>query len=368
MAPVPRSQHNALSWRCNATTNTNRNTRTERFRVREFRSARWHTHARETEEKARDEAAEKEQGQGLAFPLSAPLAFGSLSLLTFPGETIPCESPPRNLRANERESFRVRQFAPVVAEGLFVKISEQVERLHADIGAVKLAFYQTPEIFHRVRVDVAARVLYGVIHNGMAVVTRKPVVRLQRITEQRRTRLDVLAYLLVEFMLAPRRDGKRANVTAPLHHTQGDGLIRSTRASDNALTFRVMHVARLSTNERFIDFDFTGQLRSGFVLHRFPNPVKHEPRSLLSQAEITGDFTTTHAIATVGHKPHRREPLIKRDRRFVQNRADLHGELLPALSRLALPDSARFKEHWFLGPAVGTLHSIRPPLGREVVQ
>ena len=169
-------------WRQNATANTNRDTRAERLRVRELRPARGHSHARETEEKSCVETAEKEQGQGLAFSLSAPLAFGFLSLFTFPGKPIPRQPTTRNLRAHESESLRVRQLAPVITERLFVKVTEQVKRFHADIGSVQLAFYQTPEVLHRVRVDVPARVLYGVIHNGMAVVRRKSIVRLQRVT------------------------------------------------------------------------------------------------------------------------------------------------------------------------------------------
>src|SRR5437870_1397517 len=111
-------------WRQNATANTDRDTGAERYRIRELRQARGHSHACEAEEKSACEAAEKEQVQGLAFLLSAPLAFGSLSLLIFAGKTIPRQSTARNLGAHKCEALSIRKFAPVVTEGLFVQVAE----------------------------------------------------------------------------------------------------------------------------------------------------------------------------------------------------------------------------------------------------
>ena len=150
-------------WRCNATANTNRNTRTKGFGVRELRPLGRNSNASETEKKGIAEVAEKEQGQGLAFSLSAPLAFRSLSLRALPCKPIPRQAASGNLRADVREKLCIAQLATVVAEGLFIQVTEQVEQLHADIGSVQLALYQAPEVFHRVRVNIAANVLYGVI-------------------------------------------------------------------------------------------------------------------------------------------------------------------------------------------------------------
>src|SRR5665213_80881 len=118
----------------NATANTNRDTQSQGNRVRELRPLGRNLDAREAEEKGRAEVAEKEQGQGLAFSLSAPLAFRSLSLFALPGKSIPSQAASGNLRTDVRKAFRSAQLPTVVAEGLFIQITKQVERLHADIG------------------------------------------------------------------------------------------------------------------------------------------------------------------------------------------------------------------------------------------
>src|ERR1700680_1265276 len=101
-----------IKWRKSAAANADRNTRAERLRVRELRPVCWHPDASETEEtQASKETAEAEQGQGLAFSLSAPLAFRSVSLLAFPGEPIPRQATASDLRAHDTEPLCVRQFA-----------------------------------------------------------------------------------------------------------------------------------------------------------------------------------------------------------------------------------------------------------------
>ena len=46
------------------------------------------------------------------------------------------------------------QFAEVVAENLFVKVSEQMEWLNANVGALQLALEKTPEVFESVCVNL----------------------------------------------------------------------------------------------------------------------------------------------------------------------------------------------------------------------
>jgi hypothetical protein len=358
----------AVQWRQNATANTNRDTRAQGNGVRELRPLSRNTDASESRQKEgrKEAAAEAEQGQGLAFSLSAPLAFRSLSLLAFPGQSIPREATASNLRTDVREAFRVSQFTVVVPERLFVQVAEQMERLHADVRAVQLPFYQTPEIFHRVRVDVSTCVLYGVIHNGVLVVASQSIVGFQRVTEERRASLYVLTNLAMEFMLPPVRNGKGADVSAALYHSKGDSFVFPARTGDYLRSALRVHIAGLATDERFVNLDFTLQLGCGFVLHGFTNPMEHEPRRLLSQSEITGDLATANTIPAVGNQPHGGKPLVETDGRFIQYRSNLNGELFPARGRFALPDTAGLEEHRFLGPAVGALRSVRPTLRREV--
>src|ERR1035437_727566 len=302
---------NMFEWRQNATAYQDQRSKPVRDGVRELRPACWHPDARDAEEeKGCGEVAEKEQSQGLAFSLSAPLAFGSLPLLALPGKPIPCKATASNLRADNSEPFCVGKFAPIVAEGLFVQIPEQMERFHADVCPVQLPFDQTPEIFHRVRVDVPTGVLYGVIYNVMPIARAQSVIGSQRITEESGTCRNILADLPMEFMFPSVRHGERADVSTTLHHSEGDGFVFTTCTGDDAVTLRAVHVAGFPTDEGFVYFDFTRPLGSGFVLHGFTNPMQHAPGCFLSQAKVTGDLATADTVPAVSHQPHRSKPFI----------------------------------------------------------
>ena len=146
---------NKLEWR-QVRPRTNPDTRTQRNGVRELRPACWHSHASKPEKKKPASKAEEEQAKGLAFSLSAPLAFRSLPLLALSGELVPSQTASSNLGAHNGEPIRISQLAPVVAKRLFVQIAKQVKRFHADVRAVQLTFHQTPEVLHRIRVNIAA--------------------------------------------------------------------------------------------------------------------------------------------------------------------------------------------------------------------
>ena len=359
---------NSLQWRRSETANTDRDTGAEGLRVRELRQAGWHTHANQTKEEKTAGKAEAEQAKRLAFSLSASLAFRSLPLLAFPGESLPGETTARDLRAHDSEALGVRELAPVVSERLFIEVAEQVERFNADVCAMQLPLHKTPEILHRIRVDIASNVFDCVVYDLMPVVFGEAVIRLQSVSKQCRTCRNVLPDVGVKFMLATCRNGKRADVTAALHHAESDSLVRTPGASNDTLTLCMMHIPSFPADERFVNFNFTGQLGSSLVLHRLTNPMEHEPCGLLSNSKIAGDFTTANAIPAVGNQPHGCKPLIQTNRRFVKHGADLDGELFTARRSFALPDSARPEEHRFLGSAVRTLHAVRPSLGREVLQ
>lgn len=53
--------------------------------------------------------------------------------------------------------------AIVEAERLFVNVTEQVERLHADISSIESALEQAPKILHAVGVNLALNVFDGMI-------------------------------------------------------------------------------------------------------------------------------------------------------------------------------------------------------------
>jgi len=59
----------------------------------------------------------------------------------------------------------VSQFPKVVPEHLFIQISEQVERLHADVCTLELMLEQTPEVFESVCVNPSINVPLRMIDN-----------------------------------------------------------------------------------------------------------------------------------------------------------------------------------------------------------
>jgi hypothetical protein len=360
------------SWRQrqNATTITGTDPRTERFRVRELRQARWHSDAREAQEESNEnkETAEAEQAKSLAFWLSASLAFRSLFLLALPGQAIPRETTASDLSAHDSETLCVRELSSVVAKGLLVQVSEQVVGLNADVGAVELPLHETPEIFHRVRVDVAVHVFDSVVDDGVLVLRLQAVVGFQFVAEDCGASFDALTNNRLKVFLLAGPYVPYYDLAAALHHSERDFLTLRAASSNDALTFRLMHITRLAADEGLVNFDLTGQLRSVLVLHSFANTVEHEPCSLLGQAKVSRNLIATHAVLAVRHQPHGREPLAQRDRRFIEDRADFNGELLPAFRRAALPDPASLEEHRFLGRAVRTLDTLGPALRREIVQ
>ena len=358
----------ARRWRSNATANKNRDTRTQGLGVRELRQTRRHTHASQAEEEKTAGKAEAEQAKRLAFSLTAPLAFRSLSLLTFPSEAIPCEATASYLRTQDSEAFRIRQFAPVVAKCLFVEVSEQVEGLHADVGAVQLAFNEAPKVFHRVGVDVAVYVLHGVVNDRMAVIVRQAIIGLERIGEQRGTSSYVLADMFVQFMFAARWYREGTDLAATFHHSESDSLIFSSGPGNDTRTTFTVHVSRLAADKGLVNLDLPGQLRGGLILHDFADALKHKPCGLLSDTQVFGYFARTNSVFTVGYQPHSRKPFVQADGRLVKHRANLNRELLTALRGATLPNATAGKEHRFPCGAIGTLHTVRPTLRRKVSQ
>src|ERR1035441_2527015 len=79
------------------------------------------------------------------------------------GQLLVGDSASDNLFHYSNETLRVRGLAVVVAKCLFIDIAEQVERLNADVRAMQATLQETPEVFHRVGVDLAVHVLHGVV-------------------------------------------------------------------------------------------------------------------------------------------------------------------------------------------------------------
>src|ERR1700683_522521 len=127
------------------------------------------------------------------------------------GETLTC-----NLRNRQSEAFRIGGVLPsVVAKSLFVKITEQVERLHGNIGSVQSPLEQAPEVFQRVRMyHVIPHVLYGVIDNAMLIVSIQAVVGKKEVSIDRAASFHVLSNLGLKSLLSAILYNLRADLSA----------------------------------------------------------------------------------------------------------------------------------------------------------
>src|ERR1039458_4360790 len=90
------------------------------------------------------------------------------------------------------KSLCIGHVAIVESERLLIDVAEQVERFHADVGPVQAALQETPEILHAIGVDISIHVLNRVVDDSVLIVSLQRLIRFQFITEDSRSRFDVL--------------------------------------------------------------------------------------------------------------------------------------------------------------------------------
>jgi hypothetical protein len=252
--------------------------------------------------------------------------------------------------------------AVVVAKCLFIDIPEQVEGLDTNVGAMQTTLQETPEVLHRVGVDVSVNILYGVVNDGVLIIVFKTVVRFQFIGEDCCPGFDVFAYLLLQFRFATAIDDHCSHVAFSLDHSEYHGLILPAWTGDDALAFSFVHVPGFAADECFIYFDFATEFIEPAFLHRKTNAMEHEPSGLLGNAESTMDFVATDTVLATDNQPRCGKPLLKRDRRIFKDGASLEGEGGPLMSGIAFPYPLFGKPAQPLGATLRTLHdAIRPP-------
>src|SRR5579863_6332204 len=82
-----------------------------------------------------------------------------------------------------------------------------------------------------------------------------------------------------------------------------------------------VHLLRIGADERFVRFHRATKAKLVFarVLHRFTNPMQHEPCRLLSDANILRQFVTADSVLAVRQKPHGGKPLLQGDRGILKD-------------------------------------------------
>jgi|HubBroStandDraft_1064217.scaffolds.fasta_scaffold22605_3 hypothetical protein len=251
------------------------------------------------------------------------------------------------------EPLRIRQRTKVIPERLFVQVPKQVERLYADIGSMQSALQQTPEVLHRVRVDVAVHVLNSVVDNGVLVVVLQPVVRLQGIAENSGPGFNAVLNDWLELFLGTGSDMSGDNITATLDHPKYNFFILAARAGNLLGPFVFMHVPRLAADKSLVYFDFPAQLVEGAILHGKADAVEHEPCGFLSDAQTTVDFVGTYSVLAVDDKPRGREPLFQGKRGILKDSPGFERERRLRVPDVALPHAGLGAPSYTLGAAFG---------------
>jgi hypothetical protein len=126
-----------------------------------------------------------------------------------------------------------------------------------------------------------------------------------------------------------------------------------------------VHVTEFSSNESLIDFYASAlnpsQLPYNASLERKAKPMQHKPCRLLRHPKSAVNLPRANAVLAANEQPESREPLLQRDRRILEDGADLNGELATAGS--ALPPLLSLEVVWILGVvsvAIGAPWAIKP--------
>ena len=180
------------------------------------------------------------------------------------------------------------------------------------------------------------------IHKVVNVLGRNRVVRLKRVGVDRRSCRDVLLNDRHKRTLAGVGDNLRLDLAGSLlatafNQAMHDCLAHSAGAVDLFTAAGKVHVLSFATDVGFVAFDGSGELGERSATHRMADPMKHEPRRLLRDAQRPRHFATADTILGVGDAPDRDEPLIQSERAFLEDRSDLGAKLLLRMFRPALP-------------------------------
>ena len=248
----------------------------------------------------------------------------------------------------------------VVAESLFVKVSEETKRLDTYIRAFNGALQETPEVLHAVRVYVSFNVRLGMIDYVVSVVNSEAVISQVLIRHQVRSVPHVLMDFGLQNLFAPIRDDGSSHLTGFTFQQTEDYSLTKVAPTAHLIAPILVHEASLAADVRFVGLDFASHFVDGSVMHGVADTMIHEPSCLLGYLDGPGDLIRADAVLAVGNEPHCTEPLLERDWAVFEDRADLDGELLPTFE--ARPQIARCQERKSITAATRTGWTLRTPL------
>ena len=142
-----------------------------------------------------------------------------------------------------------------------------------------------------------------------------------------------------------------------------------TRSASPFSPFALVAVLILPTNVRLVNFDFTEQLTKAVLFHRGTNPVTHVPCSFIrARAQHTVNLVGAHPLLALEHQEDDLEPITQGVLGVLKDGAANNGEAIAVLvALLANPmEWTSFQCPHFGVAALGTRHTVRPPLGDQV--
>ncbi len=257
----------------------------------------------------------------------------------------------------------VHVLAVIKAEHLLIEIAEKMERLNRHIRAMQLPLYQTPEVFNRIRVHLAAHVFNGMVNYFMLKVLVESDIRPESVSVKRRANFDVLTNQWLHGRLAPFVYDLGANLPAALNEADNGSLVLFDSSGKHGLSVLV-HVPRLTADEGFVYFDtvsraaeFRGVER---VLQSKSQTLKHKPCRLLRNSQCSVNLHAGDSVLAVAEHPKSRHPLVESKRRVLKYRSNLERKLLvaspaepqfPRLDEIVLSRATARTRHVAIGKA-----------------
>ena len=251
----------------------------------------------------------------------------------------------------------------VVAEHLFVEVTEQMKWFDANVCAFQSTLEQTPEILQPICVDLSINIAFRVVDNIVPIIFLQPHVRHERIGVDRTTCFDMGSDVSLQRVLFAVRHDHCADFAATLQNAEHRSLILGASLSNPSTVFLIVHVPRSAADESLIYLNFAiaaADFENGAVLHCETNAVKHEPCRLLSDAESAANLVGTDSVLAVGNHPNSDKPLVERDCGILKDSSHFAGELFAGVLRFAFPQAASRDKANLFASASGALDAIGP--------
>jgi hypothetical protein len=211
--------------------------------------------------------------------------------------------PIHNLRQNGTESAEVIRLALIVAEGLLIKIPEQMERGNADVSSFEATLQEAPKVFQSVRVRLPIHVFNGMVNHLMKEITVKPVIGSQRIGVQSSASLNMTLDQSLKRSLSPVGYYRGLHWATALEESHSHCFVFPARTGNRFVALCLVHIPRFAADEGFVNFYLTVKFHERARLHCEPKAVEHKPSRLLCDTKMTANLIGTDSVFAVHDQP-----------------------------------------------------------------